>query len=57
MITCADIIAKRKARWEEKHDIEYDRQLVAAAADKILSTPSLRAEIIAKPYLLIPIAF
>ena len=57
IITCADIIAKRKARWEERHDIEYDRQLVAAAADKILSTPSLRAEIIAKPYLLIPIAF
>lgn len=57
VITCGDIIAKRKARWDEKHDIEYDRQLVAAAADKILSTPSLRDEIIAKPYLLIPIAF
>ena len=56
-ITCADIIAKRKARWEQRHDIEYDRQLVAAAADKILSTQSLRDEIIARPYLLIPIAF
>lgn len=55
--TVADIIAKRKARWLEKGDVEYDKMLVTAAVEKILSTPSLREEIVAKPYLLIPIAF
>ena len=56
-ITVADIIEKRKKRWKEKGDIEYDKQLVRAAVEKILSTPSLREEIVARPYLLIPVAF
>ena len=56
-LTVADIIAKRKARWTEKHDLTYDEQLVSAAVDKILSTPYLAEEIIDKPYLLVEAAF
>lgn len=56
-MTVSDIIEKRRKRWEEKHDIEYDRQLTRAAAEKILSAPVLRAEIVEKPYLLIPAVF
>ena len=57
MITVNDIIEKRKCRWAERQDIEYDRLLVKASVDKILSTPELRDEIIKKPYLLIEVAF
>ena len=56
-ITIQDIIDKRKQRWEEKRDIEYDKTLVRVSVVRILQTPSLREEIVAKPYLLIPIAF
>ena len=56
-ITIQDIIDKRKKRWEERHDIEFDKVLVGASVVKILQTPSLRDEIVARPYLLIPIAF
>ena len=56
-ITIQDIIDKRKRRWEERHDIEFDKGLVRASVVKILQTPSLRDEIVARPYLLIPIAF
>lgn len=57
MITAADIIAKRKRIWSERHDIDYDRRLVKAAAIKILETPSLVREIRERPHLLIEIAF
>ena len=56
-ITIQGIIDKRKKRWEERHDIEFDKVLVRASVVKILQTPSLRDEIVARPYLLIPIAF
>jgi hypothetical protein len=56
-ITIQDIIDKRKKRWEERHDTEFDKVLVRASVVKILQTPSLRDEIVARPYLLIPIAF
>ena len=56
-IKIQDIIDKRKARWNEKHDIDYDKILVRASVIKILQTPSLRDEIVARPYLLIPVAF
>jgi len=52
-----DIIDKRKRIWNEKHDIQLDAKLVEASAVKILSTPELAQEIIAKPYLLIECAF
>lgn len=53
----ADIVEKRRAHWETYEDIERDRVLVRAAARKILSEPSLRAEIFKKPYLLIEACF
>ena len=57
MIRVADIISKRKRIWEEKHDLELDRDLVRASVRKILSELSLVNEIKAKPYLLIEVAF
>ena len=57
MITVADIIEKRKVRWEEKHDIAYDEQIVRAGVRKLLSSPALMQEIIEKPYLLVEVAF
>lgn len=57
MITASDIIAKRRLRWEEHHDLDLDKQIVEASVRKILSTPSLVQEIQEKPYLLIEIAF
>ena len=57
MITIQDIIDKRKARWQERHDIEYDKMLVRAAVQEILKSYELRDEIVLKPYLLIEIAF
>lgn len=56
-VTVADIIAKRRRIWEEKRDLDLDKELVRASARKILSTPSLVAGIQAKPYLLIEVAF
>ena len=56
-LTIADIIEKRKARWEEKRDIEFDTRLCEAAADRIVSDPDLRAEILKRPYLLIEAVF
>ena len=56
-MTVADIVEKRKKRWEERRDIEYDRMLCAAAAVKILSNDNLRAEVLDKPYLLIEAVF
>lgn len=53
----ADFVAKRKARWDEKQDIEYDAKLVSAIADEILDSPRLRQEIIDKPHLLIECCF
>lgn len=57
MITIQDIIDKRKARWEERHDVDYDKMLVRAAVQEILGSTDLRDEILLKPYLLIPCAF
>lgn len=56
-LTVADIIAKRRRIWEERHDIEYDTRLVEAAAKRILSDAALRREIYERPYLLIEVAF
>lgn len=53
----ADFVTKRKKRWEEKHDIEYDEVLVRAIAKEILSSPELVAEVRAKPHLLIECCF
>ena len=52
-LTVADMIEKRRQRWEERHDLEYDTKLVEAAARKILSDRALMGEILDRPYLLI----
>ena len=57
MVTIQDLIDKRKKRWQENGDFEYDRILVEAICDKILDTEELRNEILAKPYLLIECCF
>ena len=57
MLTIADIIAKRRRIWEERHDIDYDRELVRASAIRILSDDNLVREVQAKPYLLMEVAF
>lgn len=57
MLTVQDIINKRRRIWSQKKDIELDKAFIRAAAVKILSTPALVAEVQAKPYLLIEVAF
>ena len=56
-LTVADMIERRKQRWAERHDLEYDTRMVEAAARKILSDRALMLEIHERPYLLIEIAF
>lgn len=56
-LTMADIVAKRRARWEERHDLTFDTDLVRAAAELILSSEALVAEVRARPYLLIEACF
>lgn len=57
MLTVQDIINKRKRIWAERHDLDYDKDLVRASAIKILTTPDLIKEVQRKPYLLIEVAF
>ena len=52
-----DIIAKRKAIWEKRRDIEYDRRFQIAAINSILSSVELKRELYEKPYLLIESVF
>lgn len=56
-LTIADMVAKRRARWEERHDLAYDTELVRAAAQRILSDDALIAEVRARPYVLIEVCF
>ena len=56
-ITIEDLIKKRKQRWEERHDMNFDAELASAIADKIIDTPSLTKAILEKPYLLIECCF
>lgn len=53
----ADIIAKRKAIWAARHDIEYDRKFQIAAVNTILASDELKRELYEKPYLLIECVF
>ena len=56
-MTASEIIEKRRARWRERGDLEYDSRLVEASVNKVLDTPELRAEIYDRPHLLIELAF
>ncbi|MBQ9779033.1 MAG: hypothetical protein IJW22_08955, partial [Clostridia bacterium] len=56
-LTVADMIAKRKVRWQERQDLEFDIRLVQAAAARVLSDRALMEEIYDRPYLLIELCF
>ncbi|MBE6588829.1 MAG: hypothetical protein E7643_01500 [Ruminococcaceae bacterium] len=51
------MIEKRRVRWEERHDLSYDRRLCAAAVECIMSDAGMRREILERPYLLIEAVF
>lgn len=53
----ADIVAKRKAIWEARQDIDYDRRFQAAAINSILASEEMRRELFEKPYVLIECVF
>lgn len=53
----ADIIAKRKAIWEARHDMEYDRRYQIAAAKAICRSDEMKREVYQRPYLLIECVF
>ena len=57
MTSVREAIEKRKTRWREKGDLDYDRLLVKSALREIMRTPSLRDEIVDEPWLLIELAF
>lgn len=51
------LIEKRRAKWDELHNIEYDKQLRIAIADKMIENADLLAEIKANPEKLIELVF
>lgn len=51
------LIQKRKEKWEEKHSIEYDKQLRQAIANEILTDRDLLAEVKKNPEKLIELVF
>ncbi len=58
MIFTADyLISRRKAKWEELHDIEFDKEFRAAVADELLKNETLLNEIIRNPEKLIELVF
>ncbi len=57
MMTIEEIVAKRRASWEKRHDIEYDKVLVQSAVEYIHTYSELRREIVEKPWELVQIAF
>lgn len=57
MVTIAEMVQKRKQRWQEGRGVEYDAQLVAVIANTILDTPELVTQVREKPHLLIEACF
>ena len=51
------LIERRKKKWEELHDIENDKKLRTAIADKIIEEKELREEVIKYPEKLIEMVF
>lgn len=51
------LIQKRKDKWGELHDIDYDRQFRGAVAKEIISSPELLSEIKQYPEKLIELVF
>lgn len=48
---------KRRVRWEERRDAEYDDRLVAAAYRHIVADAALAEAVRARPWYLVPILF
>lgn len=58
MIFTADyLISRRKAKWEELRDIEFDKEFRAAVADELLKNETLLNEVIKNPEKLIELVF
>jgi hypothetical protein len=57
MITCKQIIDRRKELWEEHQDIERDKEYVEAVANHIIENPHIRKEIQDNPDYLIEMCF
>ena len=57
MPTLSEIVEKRRARWRERENIEYDKRLTGAAVRTVLESDALRRQIVERPYRLIEIAF
>ena len=51
------LIQKRKDKWNELHDIDYDKRLRGAVAKEIISSPELLSEIKQYPEKLIELVF
>ena len=51
------LIQKRKDKWNELHDIDYDKRLRGAIAKEIISSPELLSEIKQYPEKLIELVF
>lgn len=56
-MTADYIIQKRKEKWEELHDIEFDKDLRNAIADQLTEDEDLRNEVIKYPEKLIEMVF
>ena len=56
-VSIAELVDKRRLRWAERQDLEYDKKLVRAIIAKVMNTPSLREQIWNSPWLLIELAF
>ncbi len=51
------LIQKRKEKWEENHNIEYDKKFREAVANELLTNKELRTEITEHPEKLIELVF
>lgn len=51
------LIKKRKEKWEETHNIDYDLELRNAVADELLNNKNLLDELVARPEQLIELLF
>lgn len=57
MYTADFLIERRKAKWEEQHNIDHDKQLRAAIAQELIDNADLREEVKRYPEKLIELVF
>ena len=56
-MTANELIEIRKKKWNEKHDIEYDKRLRAGIANELVTNRELLAEVKRNPEKLIELVF